>query len=145
MTAQLDFLFIRLRGAGAGKESSFLGSFLATAGSVSLERLSLIISRSTENSKCKDNTGVSSPNIMHLNLVASLFCVSSRHSLLRCLSVHTARKCCLLRALHWCSLLHLKSTAVMLVFSKMRHPLYIILYACICTCYGRESHSNCTS
>ena len=47
---------------GARRESSFQGSFLATAGSIPLECQFLVISGSSENSKRKDNAGVSSPN-----------------------------------------------------------------------------------
>lgn len=130
--------------AGAGRESSFLGIFLATAGFVSFECQLLVMNRSAENSKCKDNTGVSSPNIVHLNLVASLFCINPRHWLLCCLSVLIAQKYCLLRALPWGSLLYLKFCAVMPIF-EITHPLYVILHTCIYTCCRRESHSNCNS
>ena len=117
---------------GTRRESSFQGSFLATAGSIPLECQFLVISGSSENSKHKDNAGVSSPNLRAFTAPLPLRTYSPEvlplEGSLLLLFVAFKMLCpdaCLLP-------------------DDMTHPLYAILYTCIDTCCRRESHSNST-
>ena len=129
---------------GARRESSFQGSFLATAGSIPLECQFLVISGSSENSKRKDNAGVSSPNAFKSH---SIFIVCYLRAFTAPLPLRTCSP----------EVLPLEGSLLLLFVAfkmlcpdacllpdDMTHPLYAILYTCIDTCCRRESHSNST-
>lgn len=145
MTPQLDLLFSPLESRRAlGGRANFWAVFLPPLVLYHWSVGCLSLSGSSENSKWKDNIGLSSQNIMHLNQIDSLFCVSARHSLVHRFSVYTARNRCLLSTIHWWSLVHLKYRAVLPVFCRTARTYYRILYTCVYRCYRERVRENPT-
>ena len=129
---------------GARRESSFQGNFLSTSGSISLECQFLVINQSSENSKHKDNSGVSSANAFKS---CSIFIVCYLQEFTVPLPLHTYS----LEELPFEGSWLLLFVAFKMLYpdagllpDDMTHPLYAVLYTCIDTCCRRKSHSNST-